>query len=684
MQHHPTLRRADCIILCLMTPNLKLTRALREGADLRALKWRRMACTIVLILAATCLSGLGATETRWTPSRLPYSTSAFERAAEFPRGLHVWTRSELEAMIRQRVDYEKGRGELDVDYYRIGHVLSFPLPVAQRPRLQDLPQGIDGIKYPWVIWLSWDLAERWRILHLAWRSLGDTDAGILMQKEMAALATWDHIYEVTDQVSLPTGHLAACLAIALQDPQGWDPLYREAALVAAHAIIDRDVWPWFLKQWGPPQTLSEKQLQNIPAIALLGSAQLARTLGNSHAAELDARAEDVVRTWCRMRVGPEFHCEGQAYDGYLLDSITDWMETRPDRQQFLADLRPALRDATESWMQATLPGRLDLLAPLGDVEAEMNFWPTPLARMAGWYQWHDAQWFLRRFPLQRMRSATLVELFLHPIPESESEMAPTTNPLAMANYAVLRTGWDSDDMALIAGVSRSIMHHLHADTGSLILGWQNRFWITDPGYQQYRKGEERNFTLGNQAHNAPVINGIVQTKPAGQIALMSKPSPHERKVKIELTRCYAALPEGATVTRDIVLQDQPIRTVIVHDVLHGFASETKVSTSWQGGAFLAWSFHERWARLSDGKHVLWIGTHPMQPQPSDLVRHPGSRGPLTLTHTNLLHEGSGEHWYLLVCGRAGDWKPPTIDHRQGEIEIRTAEGSAIYTVNARH
>ncbi len=664
-----------------MKPNHKLTRKPRDGALLSPLEWLQRAYNVVLILVATFLSNMGAAETQWTPSHLPYSTSAFERAAEFPRGLHAWNRSELEAMIRQRVAFEKARRELDVDYYRIGHVLSFPLPVAQRPGLQDLPQGIDGIKYPWVIWLSWDLAERWRILHLAWRSLGDTDAGILMQKEMAALARWDHIYEVTDQVSLPTGHLASCLAIALQDSQGWYPLYRKDALAAAHGIIDRDVWPWFSKQWGPPKALSEKQLQNIPAIALLGSAQLARTLGNSHAAELDARAEDVIRTWCQMRVGPEFHCEGQAYDGYLLDSITDWLENRPDRQELFADLSPALRDVAESWMQATLPGRMDLLAPLGDVEPEMNFWPTPLARMAGWYQWRDTQWFLRRFPLQRMRSAALVELFLRPIPGPESEIPPTTNPQAMANYAVLRTGWGSNDMALIAGVSRSVMHHLHADTGSLILGWQNRFWITDPGYQQYRKGEERNFTLGSQAHNAPVINGIVQTKPAGEISLLAMPSPHERKVKIEMTRCYTGLPEGARVTRDIVLLDQPIRTVIVHDVLQGFASETKVSTSWQGGAFLAWSFPKGWARLSDGENVLWIGTHPMQPKPSNLVRHPGSRGPLTLTHSNLLHDGSGEHWYIFVCGRAGDWNPPTIAHRQGEIEVRTAEGSAIYTVN---
>ncbi len=648
---------------------------MKQGARFPLLGLPQLACSIVLALPA-----LGAAEHQWNPPRLAYSTSAYELAELLPRGLHRWNRSDLETMIHQRVAYEKSRRELDVDYYRIGYVLSFPLPLAQRPRLQEMPQGIDGIKYPWTIWLSWDLSERWRILHLAWRRLGDQAAGELMQQEMGALAKWDHIYEVTDQVSLPTGHLAACLAMALQNPEGWDPQLRQAALAAANAIIDRDVWPWFSKQWGPPKALAEKQLQNIPAIALLGSAQLARILENSHASELDARAEDVVRTWCQMRLGPEFHCEGQAYDGYLLDSITEWLESLPNRTQLLADFGPALRNAAESWMQATLPGRMDLLAPLGDVEPEMNFWPTPLARMTDWYRWSDARWFLERYPLQRMRSATLTELFLNPASGTASGIAPSTKPKEMANYAVFRTGWDSNDMALIVSLSRSIMHHLHADSGSIILGWQNRFWITDPGYQQYRKGEERNFTLGIHAHNAPVVNGVAQTKPAARINSLSMPSPHERKVNIDVTACYTGLPANSLVTREIVMIDRPFRVAIVRDALRGFPAGTQVSTSWQGGAFLAWSFPDGWARMSDGENTLWISAHPIKPKPADLIRHPGSRGELTLTHTETLKEGSGDVWYLLVCGQTGDWKPPSVMHQPGEIVITTAAGSIRQTI----
>ena len=53
-----------------------------------------------------------------------------------------------------------------------------------------------------------------------------------------------------------------------------------------------------------------------------------------------------------------------------------------------------------------------------------------------------------------------------------------------------------------------------------------------------------------------------------------------------------------------------------------------MTDSWQGGDHLAWSFHEGWTRLSDGRHALWMGTFPGTLEASGLTRHPGTRGPL--------------------------------------------------------
>ncbi|MCS7305654.1 MAG: hypothetical protein NZ602_11185 [Thermoguttaceae bacterium] len=44
----------------------------------------------------------------------------------------------------------------------------------------------------------------------------------------------------------------------------------------------------------------------------------------------------------------------------------------------------------------------------------------------------------------------------------------------------------------------------------------------------------------------------------------------------------------------------------VRDTLRGFQAGAEVQTHWLVGDGLAWAFSEGRARLSDGKHILWI------------------------------------------------------------------------------
>src|ERR1035437_7337797 len=103
---------------------------------------------------------------------------------------------DLKSAILKRVAVEKQRREMDVYYYRIGYTMAFPLPLARRPGLKELPAALPKQAYPWLIWLSWDLEERWRLLATAWRRFGDHEAGALLQWELAALSGWDHFSEV--------------------------------------------------------------------------------------------------------------------------------------------------------------------------------------------------------------------------------------------------------------------------------------------------------------------------------------------------------------------------------------------------------------------------------------------------------------------------------------------------------
>lgn len=613
-----------------------------------------------------------------TPAPLPYDPSAYELAPQFQTAV-PWSENDLKDSIRERIVVEKQRRELNVYYYRVGYTVAYPLPLSRRPAAPELPNLLGG-RYPWLTWLSWDLEERWRMLHVAWRQFGDREAGALLQRELAALAGWDHFVE-GNEPGLVTAHLAAGLSLALGDGSKWDAESLQQARAAAQALIERDLWPWFEKRWSA-KNLTPQGLANIPVIALCRGAQLARVIDSPRASALDERARAVLRAWCQYRLGLERHTEGTAYDGYLMDSLTEWLARLPDRDHQLRECRDAFRSLANHWIHLTLPGRADLHAPLGDVEPEMMFWATDLLRFAGWYDWRDAGWLLRHVPLERMRAAALGAALAQKFPTKASVVTPKAGPHEHPNAVSLRTGWDSDDLLAVVGLTRGNMGHLQADGGQVILGWQNRFWIMDPGYQQYLPGEERDYTLGTQAHNAPVIGGIVQTQRAAELQIIETDPRGWQHTKLDLSRCYKSLPRGASVQRDVWLISEGTRAVIVRDTLGLLGQNIEVSNSWHGGTHLAWAFRGGWTRLSDGHRAVWMGTWPGALQAAQLTRHPGSRGPLTLTQTETLPSGSSVRWWIFWCDPPAGWTPPFIEASSRMLTLEAPGKSPISNVGS--
>jgi hypothetical protein len=628
-----------------------------------------------LALLAPSTPALAEQEGEVCPAPLVYSPSAYELAPSLQRPCSPWTEQELKKALLDRLAVEKKRTQMDVNYYRIGYTLSFPLPLVRRPDLQELPVPIPKMTYPWLIWLSWDLEERWRLLHAGWRQFGDREAGLLLQHELAALSQWDHFAEVDGNVGLLTGHLAAGLSLALKDGSGWDAEALRQTRGAAEALIERDVWPWFKGHWSKP-TLEPEDLINIPVIALVRAAQLARVIDSPRKEALETQACQVLRAWYKFRLGPRHHTEGTAYDGYLMDSITEWMADLPAGSGLLQEGREPFRSLGEQWLYLTLPGRADLHAPLGDVEPEMTFWANALVRLAGWYEWPDAAWLLRRTPLSRLRAGALTAAFEQSSFGKLQSTTPASGPQEVANALTLRTGWHATDLLAVLALSRSQMHHLHSDSGQLILGWQGRFWITDPGYQQYRPGEERDYTLGLQAHNAPVLGGAVQRERAARLALLETDSRGWQHARADLSQCYRGLAPGARVQRDLWLLSAPARVAVARDTLAGLGKSVDVTTSWQLGAQLALTFQKGWLRLSDGERTLWMGTFPGQIEASELSRHPGSRGTLTLTCKASLPDGIGARWWVFWCEPNTRWLPPSITVEQGRLSLTPPDGGA--------
>lgn len=623
---------------------------------------------------------LSSTLSPWVYSRpaLGYDTSVFELSTQVRAGLRPWSLDELKTVVAERAVWEKARRELHVYYYRINHLMAFPLPLAERPA--QLPSGIPQLKwYPWLIWLVWVLEERWGALHSAWRHLGDMEAGRLLQTELAALNGWANYRNWNNEVGLPTGHLAGCLVRFLQHSEDWDADLRQQAFESAIRMVKEDIWPWFEKTWQADRELAPHDIHNIPVIALVRGAQLARFVGLPHLKRhqidaMEARAKEALRAWWRYRrdaAAP--HTEGVSYDGFLMDSFTDWIDGLPGREALLAEGRDAFASLIRQWVYSTLPGRPDLHAPLGDVEGEMPFWISCIARIVGWYgadaEFGPGLWLIQRMDPARLPSTALAWALDRTATATATALSPAAAPQEVANAAILRTGWDSEDVLALVGLSRSSMSHLHNDGGQLILGWYNRFWITDPGYQQYRPGEERDFTLGISAHNAPVIDGVAQTKRAARLLCLQGDSAGRQHASLDLTGCYEGLPPAARILRAVWLTSPGVDgapTVVVRDTLQGISPGTETRTHWQGGAQLAWAFVHGWARLSDGERALWIGTWPAAEglaggvEAAMLQRHAGSRGPLTLTHVAPLPD-SGERWWVFQGEPSLGWRPPLLD-----------------------
>lgn len=595
---------------------------------------------------------LAAIAARGGSDLLHYDPSAYETAPEFVGARPLWSDADLDAELMRRISIEKSRRELDVYYYRIGYRLAFDLPITHRPQLSELPVAIPGMKYPWLIWLSWDLEERWRLLHRAWRIFGDQQAGRILQTELAALDQWDSFQEVTSSTHLVTAHLAAALAVALPDgttthTSDWDAKLLQSARSAANVLIERDIWPWYEKTWANAK-LTPATLGNINVIILARGAQLARVIGSPRRDALETRAREVLLSWRRLRVS-ENHTEGSAYDGYMLDSVTEWLDAMPDREQLMAETRDAFANQAQQWIQLTVPGRADLQVPLGDVEPEMTHWVTALVRITRWYKSSDAAWLLRRILLSRMRVAALVAARDGQLFDVKTE-EPKSGIFELPNSVAMRMGWSEGDLLAVAGLSRGTPGHLQADAGQVIIAWRGRCWITDPGYQQYRPGIERDYTLNTLAHNAPVINGTTETLKRPRIIEGPEKRDGKYHVRLDLTDCYKRLPKSARVCRDVWLQTTN-QAVAVRDTFTSLTESAVIQTSWLGGTNLAWGFRDGQAKLSDGTHAIWIASSPGELNPANLTRHEGTRGPLALTSECVLPDADGEQWWFFSTGK---------------------------------
>lgn len=531
------------------------------------------------------------------------------------------------AEIRRRAALHLPQRYLVVDYYRIRRRLAYALPVESLsvPSVQapTIPE------YPWAIWMLWALEER--VYSLGWAAewFKDGACARAAARDLEALTGWPKYCQLR-QPDLASAHAGRLLWVANTRWRWLSAPLREKIHAACARHVD-EMASWVDKYYG---SLREKRdflalssphskLHNIPLIATAGAALAATVAAHPAAPSLSARASAVMGAILDLRSNGL--TEAVAYDGYILDFIADWLEVASDAQRREVLDHPNLKDYLEQSCLLGAPGAMQEVATLSDVEPrEMPFHFSAQAKLARRLPDPVRSWYLAQWPLDWIRADALAAM--RALPAGARAAAPDAGAKSTRYAAVLRSGWGREDLAVAISCSTSPMGHLQRDNGTVMIGTRGRWMISDPGYQQYMKDDEREFTLGPAAHNCPVINGAAQSEKAGRLLALERLGPDLLHARVDLTRCYPSSPLLESVTRDVW---QIGRTgVVVADHIAARRLD-RPKYHWHGHPEAAWWFRDGWFLVHLGDADLWFTSPQASLSQECIQRLPGSRGQLT-------------------------------------------------------
>jgi len=547
------------------------------------------------------------------------------QASEDGTGL---SRRSVEAEIRRRADFYLSQDRLVVDYYRIRRKLAYPLPI----RSLSIPSvPVPGIpEYPWPTWMVWGLEER--IASLGWVAewFGDEKARETVSKDLEALAAWPE-YRQYGGPDLSSGHAGRMLWWAYHQWSWLDEKLRSAIETSCRRHVEM-VLPGSEEMHGQFKTKEDllaldapyKHTHNIPFIGTVGAALTAHVAQHPAHTILSNRVATLFGAILDLRARGAV--EGVSYDGYMLDFVSDWLQILDgDRRDEILN-HPHFRDYLEESYLLGAPGRTEQVVEFSDVEPkEMPFHLSAQAKVQKMKPDPVRAWHLGRCHVKWIRVDGLAALrgYVDDLQGEKPEPGP-----ANAHYAVvLRSGWEPEELAAAVSCTHSPMSHIQRDNGTVAIGSRGRWIIADPGYQQYMKDVERDFTLGPAAHNTPVFNGQAQDRKEGKLLSLQKQEDGSQLARIDLTQCYPKDLKLESVVRNVWLKGSD--RVVVADRVQAPDLE-KLTYHWHGHPDAAWWCEAEWVLLHFPDCDLWITSPQSQISDTCIDRLSGSRGQLTL------------------------------------------------------
>lgn len=411
-------------------------------------------------------------------------------------------RSAIDAEVLRRAESYAAARHLVVDYYRIRRQLAYPLPV----RSLSLPaMPVPTISdYPWSFWMAWALEERVNALGSAAAWFGRADFGRAVAGDLEALAGWPK-YCQYKRPDLTAGHMGRTLwAAATRWPWVGGQL-RDKIRAGCRRLVE-EVLPMSDAWYGPLKSRQEllsqadlpSKLANIPLIGTVGAALAASVCSHPALPALNDRLGFVAGAVLDLR--GKGVTEAVGYDGYILDFVADWLTILDAAARASILKHPNFRQYLEQSYMLSAPGAAEQVAELSDVEPrQMPFHFSAQAKLANMAPDAARSWYLASWPVDWIRTDALAAL--RPLVDSLGGPAPAAGALRTSYAAVLRSGWQTGDLAAVVSCNNSPMSHVQTDNGTVAIGTAGRWLICDPGYQQYMRDVERDFTLGAGAHN---------------------------------------------------------------------------------------------------------------------------------------------------------------------------------------
>ena len=615
----------------------------------------------------TAALGLVGTSGQWTKAETGPATSLDGGRGSRERG--PLDQRAIETEIRRRAENYLTQDRLVVDYYRVRRRLAYPLPVESLclPKIRVPSITV----YPWATWMTWVLEERVGSLGWAGEWFGDNRARRATHADLAALDRWPK-YSQYGGPDLSSGHAGRLLWLAHARWRWLGADLRGQIEQACKRHVD-EILPGSNKKHGKytskVELLASKSLayllHNIPFIGTIGAALTAHAAHHPAARLLNQRVAMIFGAILDVR--KRGYAEGVGYDGYLLDFVADWLSIVDAETRTGIIEHPRFADYLDESYMLAAPGTAENVAALSDVEPrEMPFHLSAQAKLAALQPDPTRSWHLARCRPDWLRVDALAAL--RPRADSLVGKAPAAGALNAHYAVVLRSGWQPGDLAVAMACSGSPMNHIQSDNGSILIGTRGHWTITDPGYQQYVKGVEREFTLGPTAHNTPVINGVCQSQKAPHLVSLNRGADRVSQAVVELAACYPAKLRTKSVLRTVWCAGTDL--VVVADQIAAADVKT-INYHWHGHPDAAWWSTDGWVLVHLPATSLWLTSPQAEVDDARIQRLDGSRGQLTLMAE--ADTKAPAIWWVFAL----DAEPPTIKtHPDGKrIEVLAHEFS---------